>query len=112
MAQVFWNLSLNAIQAMPNEGVLTISSGKSSNKRFNSNSIEKEWIEIVFKDTGEGIDNNYVDKIFLPFFTTKESGSGLGLSIVHRIIEEHGGRINVTSKPGKGTQFTLYIPVE
>ncbi|MDD5434213.1 MAG: PAS domain S-box protein [Nitrospira sp.] len=110
MSQVFWNLAINAIQAMPTEGVLTISSGRSITKRFNGHSMEKEWIEIIFKDTGEGIDNNYIDKIFLPFFTTKENGSGLGLSIVHRIIEEHGGRIFVMSKSGKGTQFTLYMP--
>ena len=112
MSQVFWNLSLNAIQSMVNGGMLTIYSRRSGMRRFEGMSKKIEWAEIIFKDTGVGIDEEILDKIFLPFFTTKESGSGLGLAIVHRIIEEHGGRIYVKSKPGKGTQFTLYLPVE
>lgn len=110
ITQVFWNLSLNAIQSMSKEGLLTISSRKSSMMKFNGESKKGEWTEIIFRDTGEGIDERIIDKIFVPFFTTKENGSGMGLSIVHRIIEEHEGRIYVKSTPGKGTQFTLYIP--
>ena len=71
-----------------------------------------EGAEIIFRDSGEGIHEEIIDKIFLPFYTTKEGGSGLGLAIVHRIIEGHNGRIYVKSKPGKGAQFTLYIPAE
>ena len=81
-------------------------------KRFEGISNGMEGAEIIFRDSGEGIDEEIIDKIFLPFYTTKEGGSGLGLAIVHRIIEGHNGRIYVKSKPGRGTQFTLYIPVE
>lgn len=109
MSQVFWNLSLNAVQSMSGGGVLTISSRI---KSFDGISEKMRWIEIIFRDTGEGIVEDIIDKIFLPFFTTKEGGSGLGLAIVHRIVEEHGGRIYVKSKPGRGTQFTLYLPGE
>jgi len=110
ISQVFWNLSLNAIQAMPDGGVLTISSRKGEMDSIEGLQKKSDWIEIIFRDTGEGIDEEIIDKIFLPFFTTKEGGSGLGLSIVHRIVEEHGGRIYVKSRPGRGTQFTLYLP--
>ncbi len=112
MSQVFWNLSINAIQAMPYGGVLTISSKLSSVKGADIGSGSGEWAEIVFQDTGQGIHESIVEKIFVPFFTTKENGSGLGLSIVHRIIEEHEGRIYVKSKPDKGTKFTIYLPIE
>ncbi len=134
MSQVFWNLSLNAVQSMSSGGVLTIFTRKSAITMFErvqgfegsreqvcsdprtpeplNPSKKMEWVEIIFRDTGEGIDEEIMDKIFLPFFTTKEGGSGLGLAIVHRIVEEHGGRIYVKSKPGRGTQFTLYLPAE
>ena len=112
MSQVFWNLSINAIQAMPDGGVLTISSRMTGVKGPDIVSKSRKWAEIVFKDTGQGIHEDILEKVFVPFFTTKENGSGLGLSIVHRIIEEHEGRICVNSKPGKGTQFTIYLPVE
>lgn len=118
ISQVFWNLSLNAVQAMSKKGegggIFTISSRKGTMLEISEKEKSgiKEWVEIIFKDTGEGIDEKIIDKMFVPFFTTKENGSGLGLSIVHRVIEEHGGRIFVKSRPGKGTQFTLYIPAE
>lgn len=112
ISQVFWNLSLNAVQAMPDGGVLTISSRKSGIRRLEGVLKKTDWIEIIFRDTGKGIDEEIIDKIFVPFFTTKEGGTGLGLSIVHRIVEEHGGRIYVKSKAGRGTQFTLYLPTE
>jgi len=79
-------------------------------RKFDMITPAKEWLEIIFRDTGDGISEEIIDKIFLPFFTTKEGGSGLGLPIVHRIVEEHSGRVYVKSKPGKGTQFTLYLP--
>ena len=112
ISQVFWNLSMNAVQAMPDGGVLTISSRISGVKSGDEVSKSREWAEIIFKDTGQGINEGILEKIFVPFFTTKEAGSGLGLSIVHRIIEEHDGRIYVKSKPGKGAQFTIYLPME
>ncbi|MBI5755502.1 MAG: PAS domain S-box protein [Nitrospirae bacterium] len=111
ISQVFWNLSLNAIQAMTDGGALTISSRMSGMMRFEGLAGKREWVEIILKDTGVGISEDIIENIFVPFFTTKENGSGLGLSIVHRIIEEHNGRIYVKSKPGKGSQFTIYLPV-
>lgn len=111
MSQVFWNLSLNAIQSMSAGGVLTVSSRGTWIKRLEG-ITKMGGAEIIFRDSGEGINEEIIDKIFLPFYTTKEGGSGLGLAIVHRIIEEHNGRIYVKSELGKGTQFTLYIPAE
>jgi two-component system, NtrC family, sensor histidine kinase PilS len=113
MKQVFWNLVLNAIQAMPQGGRLAIETRKikamplSGNRQPPSSSVE-----VRFVDSGIGIDPTDLEKIFYPFFTTKQKGSGLGLSIVHRIVEEHGGQILVESKPGQGTTMILRIPIE
>ncbi len=68
-------------------------------------------VEIITKDTGSGIAADQLDKIFEPFFTTKETGTGLGLAITHGIIEQHGGSIRVDSVVGKGTYFTIYLPI-
>ncbi|MBI4715615.1 MAG: PAS domain S-box protein [Nitrospirae bacterium] len=103
ISQVFWNLALNALQAMPGGGALTVTS-----RRLRGAGGEAE---IVFRDTGEGVDVTLLDKIFVPFFTTKEKGTGLGLSIVHRIVEEHGGRIRVAGTPGRGAEFRIYLPL-
>lgn len=99
MRQVFWNLGLNAIEAMPEGGELNVST-RSTNTA----------VEITFKDSGIGIDDHDVEKIFYPFFTTKENGTGLGLSIAYRIIEEHAGSIIVKSSPGFGTTFEVILP--
>lgn len=99
MKQVFWNLGLNAIDAMHEGGELTISTRKADT-----------YIEIKFKDTGVGIEEKNIRKIFYPFFTTKEQGTGLGLAIAYRIIEEHKGRMNMESVPGIGTTFTVILP--
>jgi signal transduction histidine kinase len=99
MKQVFWNLGLNAIDAMHEGGELTISTRKADN-----------YIEIKFKDTGVGIEEKNIGKIFYPFFTTKEQGTGLGLAIAYRIMEEHKGRMNMESVPGIGTTFTVILP--
>lgn len=102
LKQVFWNLSINAIQAMPNGGELTIDIGNETQ--------DSGFIEIVFKDTGTGIAKENLDFIFYPFFSTKEVGSGLGLAIAYRIVEEHKGKIKVESEIGKGTTFRIYLP--
>ena len=68
-------------------------------------------IQMIVEDTGAGIEENIIGNIFSPFYTTKEKGIGLGLAIVHKIIDEHGGIINVESVPGKGTAFTISLPV-
>lgn len=99
MRQVFWNLGLNAIEAMPEGGELIISTRSTD-----------ATAEIVFQDSGIGIGNHNVGRIFDPFFTTKENGTGLGLAIAYRIIEEHAGSISVKSNSGFGTTFEVILP--
>ncbi len=113
MKQVFWNLVLNAIEAMPQGGQLTIETRRpKTTPRFADHQPTPSIVEVRFVDTGVGINPKDLERIFYPFFTTKQKGSGLGLSIVHRIVEEHGGQILVESKPGQGTTMTLRLPVE
>ena len=97
--QAFLNLILNALQSMPEGGALTISLESAP-----------EEIRLRFADTGQGIPAESLDKVFNPFFTTRSEGTGLGLAITHRIVQGHGGRIEVTSSPGAGTTFTLHLP--
>ena len=100
--QVFINLCNNARDSMPEGGELTL-----AGKR------ENDDIVVTIFDTGFGMDEDTVKKIFDPFYTTKDvgQGTGLGLSITHGIIEEHNGSVSVSSKPGKGTRFTISFPV-
>lgn len=102
MQQVFINFILNASEAMPNGGQLVVSTSLSNSK---------EYIEIKFEDSGCGISEKAKRRIFDPFFTTKQQGTGLGLSISHGIIERHGGKIILDSELGKGTCFTIFMPV-
>jgi two-component system sensor histidine kinase PilS (NtrC family) len=107
MRQVFWNLATNAFDAMPDGGKLTITTGC---RRIDAGGRKGDVIEIAFHDTGEGIAPGNLDKIFLPFFTTKKEGSGLGLAAVHRIVDLHGGWIKVESQPPAGTRFVVCLP--
>ncbi len=107
LKQAFWNLLINATQAMPKGGEINIT----LRRLFPSEEKEPAQVEIIISDTGIGIAESDLDKIFNPFFTTKEQGTGLGLSIVHRIIEAHGGKITVQSQLNKGTIFRLTLPV-
>jgi signal transduction histidine kinase len=100
LKQAFLNLILNAIQAMPGGGVLTVESR-----------LLGDALEVKIADTGIGISEENRKKLFSPFFTTKKNGTGLGLAITYRIIENHRGRIDVVSEPGRGTTFTVRIPV-
>jgi two-component system NtrC family sensor kinase len=102
LEQVFFNLLANAIDSMPNGGRIDV--------RLMGGGPGEVLVE--FKDTGEGIPRDNHDRVFLPFFTTKDygKGTGLGLSIVARIVHEHGGRIELDSNPGKGTEFQLWFP--
>ncbi len=100
MRQVFLNLIMNAIQAMPNGGELTISTSRSKNNLI---------VEII--DNGVGIAQENLKQIFNPFFTTKSRGSGLGLNIVKQIIAEHNGMIDVESKVDHGTRIIIKLPL-
>jgi signal transduction histidine kinase len=103
MKQAMLNLLLNAIQAMPGGGQLTLSG---------RNSEDGQWIHLSVQDSGLGISPEDIDKLFDPFFSTKEGGIGLGLSITHRIIDQHHGKIEVESTPGNGTLFTVWLPID
>ena len=99
MHQVFLNLGMNALESMPDGGEFSVSSRRTGS-----------FFEVVFKDTGIGIPQENIVKIFYPFFTTKDEGTGLGLAIAYRIIEEHGGKMTVVSNPGGGAIFKVIIP--
>lgn len=103
LKQVFLNLFLNAIDAMPTGGKLAI--------RGRVVETDKLWLVVEMTDTGVGIPPEELDKIFEPFYTTKPSGSGLGLGISHTLISSHGGKITVASRPGKGTTFSVWLPI-
>lgn len=107
MKQVFWNLAVNAFDAMPKGGELTIATGC---RKVDVAGRKAEVVEVSFQDTGEGISKQNLDKIFLPFFTTKRRGSGLGLAAVHRIVDLHGGWIKVDSQERQGTRFGVCLP--
>jgi len=107
LKQVFWNLAANAFDAMPRGGTLTIATGL---RRVDVGGCREDLIEISFHDSGEGIPKQNFDKIFLPFFTTKKEGSGLGLAQVHRIVELHDGWIKVESEVGAGAKFVVCLP--
>ncbi len=98
MRQAFCNLFQNAIEAMPDGGSLTIAGRAGRN------------VVLQIADTGMGIPPDALKKVFLPFFTTKDKGVGLGLALVHKIILSHGGRIEVKSAEGRGTTFTVILP--
>jgi PAS domain S-box-containing protein len=99
--RVLTNLILNAIQAMPNGGKLTIKGAKEGNS-----------IAFAVRDTGVGIAPETIGKIFDPFFTTKAQGQGLGLPVCKRLVEAHGGTIDVMSRIGEGSTFTFRIPTK
>ena len=100
MERVFYNLILNAVQASPPGGMVTVK----------TRAVD-DTVEIAVIDRGTGIDPQQRDSIFNPFFTTKPEGVGLGLAIVSKIVDEHGGKITVESEPGKGSVFHVLLPV-
>lgn len=114
VGQVLLNLAINATHAIENSGRLTIFSRNilPADVPFACESGEafEEFIEIRVEDTGCGIPQEQLQRIFEPFYTTKEKGSGLGLAMVYGIVQNHGGAVNVESKQGLGTTFTLYFP--
>ena len=106
MRQALSNLVQNAVEAMPNGGHLQVITTVVA-----SHGGRRE-LELRVTDTGLGIPNDRLDKIFLPFYTTKTKGTGLGLALVHKIVLLHNGRIQVESQEGKGTTFRVHLPVE
>jgi len=102
--QAIWNLCINALEAMPAGGELRIGAGIVTQRKTRK-------LEVWVADTGTGIDPESLLHIFEPFFSTKPAGSGIGLALVHRVIQDHGGDIEVRSEPGVGTTFTLRLPL-
>lgn len=100
MKQVFFNIVKNALQAMADGGKLEIML-----------SADDRDMTIAFKDTGSGISDDDFSRLFEPFHTGKATGNGLGLTIVQRIVQDHGGRLDVSSKPGAGTCFRIVVPI-
>jgi signal transduction histidine kinase len=102
MGQVVLNILLNAIHAITPPGRIDVSTR-----------VNESAVEIIFSDTGKGISEEHIRKIFDPFFTTKDAskGTGLGLAVSYGIIKKHGGDIEVTSTEGKGTTFTVRLPI-
>lgn len=99
LQRVFLNLTRNAVQAMPDGGKLTVKTSET-----------KDRVEIEFRDTGIGIADENMTKLFTPLFTTKAKGIGMGLAICKKIVEEHDGTIDFESKVGQGTTFTIKLP--
>lgn len=101
LKQAFINLILNSLEAMEDKGAISILTFR-----------EKNWLKVRFQDTGKGMSGETKAKIFTPFFSTKEKGTGLGLGIVEKIVQNHKGEIRVESSLGKGTVLTLSFPIE
>jgi signal transduction histidine kinase len=101
IGQVLTNLVTNAYQAMPTGGKLTI-----------QGEVAKDYVRILVTDTGRGISPENIQKIFEPLFTTKAKGIGLGLAVSKNMVEANGGTIEVASREGKGSTFTINLPTE
>ena len=112
--QVLTNVIMNAIQATPGGGQVTIAVQSQSGRSPNDDGAEIDYVRIDVQDTGTGIDEPTREQLFEPFFTTKEvgEGTGLGLSIAFGIVQEHGGWIHVASQPGEGACFSIYLPIQ
>lgn len=103
LKSVFTNIIKNAMQAMTRGGILTISG---------TTVPEDSMISIEFVDTGVGIPQDAIERIFDPFFTTRDTGTGMGLAIVKRLLEAHSGTIECQSEEGRGTKFTITLPMK
>jgi PAS domain S-box-containing protein len=103
LQQIIMNLCLNAVQAMDDGGELTVKMNGTSGRNG-------KYASFAICDTGAGIEERHLARIFDPFYTTKEQGTGLGLAIVKKFVEHHSGHITARSKPGEGTTFTVFLP--
>lgn len=108
LRQVFLNLGLNALESLAEGGRLSIMTARHSSRRRRETGGS---VEVCFRDNGSGIAREHLRNLFIPFFTTKEKGTGLGLPISQRIITQHGGSIQVRSELGKGSTFTVLLPI-
>lgn len=109
--QAFNNIVLNALQAMPDGGTLTVKADAVTLRAGNKFALQPAaYVQIIFTDTGQGIKKEDLGKIFDPYFTTKACGTGLGLSTTHSIISKHGGYIDISSEAGRGTTVTILLP--
>ena len=114
MSQAINNLIINAVQAMPEGGIINI---KAENVLIGADSKEHlslkdgEYVKVSIKDAGSGIPEDIIQKIFDPYFTTKKKGSGLGLTTTFSIIRKHQGHLTVESIPGSFTEFHMYLPI-
>jgi len=111
ISQGIQNIIINAVQAMPQGGKISIEVDLVSSLADLPSTSER-YVRIRIADTGEGIPEENLKRIFDPYFTTKEFGSGLGLSVTYSIIKKHGGHISVVSQVGKGTTFSVFLPAE
>ena len=109
LKQVFLNILINAIQAIPDHGEINLSVEDGESTSTISHPINEE-VYIIITDNGQGIDNECIDRVFDPFYTTKDDGTGLGLSISYGIINRHGGDIKIKSKVGAGTTVIISLP--
>jgi signal transduction histidine kinase len=100
MYQAFLNILINAMQAMPQGGNIHVNIG-----------VDEKFVNIVFEDEGEGIKESVLGKIWEPFFTTKDTGSGLGLGIVKNIVESHGGNVHIEQRAPVGTRVSVNLPL-
>lgn len=109
--QVLLNIILNAADALTNEGQINVETGLIEKIYLDENKGEASAVFIKISDNGVGIAQDEIEKIFNPFYTTKPDGVGLGLSISNRLLEENGGKIEVSSEQGKGSTFNIYLPI-
>jgi PAS domain S-box-containing protein len=107
--RVLLNLFRNAAQAMDRGGEVTVTINEQQGPTMGGVPQER-WLEIEVTNSGSFIPSEHIDKIFNPFFSTKETGTGIGLAIVHKIVENHGGTISVDSSPDTGTSFRIALP--
>ncbi len=114
MKQVLLNLIQNGLQAMPRGGRLTVRTRRAPRRSFTGTRVGEATLDRVaveVEDTGEGMTAAQLERVFIPFVTTKPGGTGLGLAICQRLVEAHEGEIAVDSTPGKGTRFVVYLPL-
>jgi two-component system NtrC family sensor kinase len=110
LQQAFLNLMLNAIQAMPEGGTLRLSALSKKISKEGLEEAQRQYMEVCVADTGVGIEREAIQNIFNPFFTTKDTGTGLGLMVTQGIIQDHEGWIDVESEVRKGSVFKVYLP--